>query len=72
MKICHYLPSLNLNDGGPPRSTSFICKELASLGNEITILTAQKDLTNDIQLSPLVRRVNLLEKRGYKIFFHRK
>lgn len=69
MKICHYLPSLNLNDGGPPRSVSFICKELALLGNEITILTSQKDLSNDIKISPLIKRINLLEKEDIKCFF---
>ena len=69
MKICHYLPSLNLNDGGPPRSVSFICKELALSGIEITILTSQKDLSNDIEISPLIRRINLLEKDDIKQFF---
>lgn len=69
MKICHYLPSLNLNDGGPPRSVSFICKELVKLGIEITILTSQKDLSNDIQISPLIRRVNILGKDDIKCFF---
>ena len=71
MKVCHYLPSLNLNDGGPPRSVSFICKELAQLGIQITILTSQKDLSNDIQISPLIRRVNLLEKEDIKYFFEK-
>lgn len=70
MKICHYLPSLSLNDGGPPRSVSFICKELAQLGINVTIMTSQKNLLNDIEISPLVKRVNLLHKDEILNFFN--
>ena len=69
MKICHYLPSLNLNDGGPPRSVSFICKELALLKVDVTIATAQKDLSNDIDLFHSVKRVNLESKIEISDFF---
>lgn len=69
MEICHYLPSLSLNDGGPPRSVSFICKELAQLGIDVTILTSQKNLLNDIEISPLVKRVNILHKNDILSFF---
>jgi|TARA_X000000950_G_scaffold195436_1_gene235439 glycosyltransferase involved in cell wall biosynthesis len=69
MKICHYLPSLNLNDGGPPRSVSFICKELALLGHDVTILTSQKDKSADIDIFSKINRANCIGKKSLQNFF---
>ena len=69
MKICHYLPSLNLNDGGPPRSVSFICKELSLLGHDVTILTSQKDKYGDIDVFPKINRINCIGKKSLQNFF---
>ena len=69
MKICHYLPSLNLNDGGPPRSVSFICKELALLGHDVTILTSQKDKSADIDIFSKINRTNCIGKKSLQNFF---
>ena len=59
MKICHYLPSLNLTDGGPPRSVSHLCSELAVNGVSVTIITSHKTEKPEITLNPEINRVNI-------------
>lgn len=68
MKICHYLASINMDSGGPPRSVSFICKELSEIGIDVTVLTSQHSFENDITLSPLIKRHNIISPNEFKPF----
>ena len=59
MKICHYLPSLKLADGGPPRSVSNLCSELVDNGFSISIITSHQNDSPEIELNPKINRVNI-------------
>ena len=68
MKICHYLPSLNLNDGGPPRSVSHLCSELVENDFLITIITSHQNGSPEISLNPKINRVNIVENKELNLF----
>ena len=68
MKICHYLPSLNLNDGGPPRSVSHLCSELVENDFLITIITSHQNGSPEISLNPKINRLNIVENKELNLF----
>ena len=68
MKICHYLPSLYLTDGGPPRSVSNLCSELVKNDYLVTIVTSYQNGAPEISLNPKINRVNITDSSDLKSF----
>lgn len=69
MKICHYLPSLRLDDGGPPRSVSNLCKNLIENNLEVTLATSHKDKDPEIKLDSRIVRKKIIDIKRMDLLF---
>jgi glycosyltransferase involved in cell wall biosynthesis len=69
MKVCHYLPSLKLNNGGPPRSVSSLCSNLRKNSLNVTIATTYKDNDPEIKVEPEIFRTNFNNHNDMRSYF---
>lgn len=68
MKICHYLPSLKLNNGGPPRSVGNLCSHLVRQCASVTIATTFRNEDPEISIDAGIKRANFRKSSELRSF----